>query len=280
MKKIFSIVFFTILVTLAYSAPVLVPMNNAKEYARLSENKQVLLKGDYKTGKEDTLVVFSKMRHTPLNMVEAFRFSPQEDKLLLISGNEYFVYRVGTNRAEKLSENGSQTAPIFSPDGNNVAFIRANNIFIKRLQFETEVQVTTDGGKEVSNGLHSQKITQAFGNLVSMAWSKDNSSLVYIKNQQVYVYNVQFKWHKQVTLPDFTDGYITNIQWTNTENQFVVMYLNRLQTELSVALVNVESLVAKRIYNYKEDKFISPENASYILMFPDASEFGVLEEKD
>ena len=191
MKKIFSIVFFTILVTLAYSAPVLVPMNNAKEYARLSENKQVLLKGDYKTGKEDTLVVFSKMRHTPLNMVEAFRFSPQEDKLLLKSGNEYFVYRVGTNRAEKLSENGSQTAPIFSPDGNNVAFIRANNIFIKRLQFETEVQVTTDGGKEVSNGLHSQKITQAFGNLVSMAWSKDNSSLVYIKNQQVYVYNVQ-----------------------------------------------------------------------------------------
>ncbi len=280
MKKIISIISLAFLATVAFSAPVLVPMNNVKEYARLSDNKQVLLKGDYKTGKEDTLVVFSKMRHTPLNLVEAFRFSPQEDKLLLKSGNEYFVYRIGTNRAERLSENGSQTAPIFSPDGNNVAFIRANNIFIKRLQFETEVQVTTDGGKEVSNGLHSQKVTQAFGNLVSMVWSKDNSSLVYIKNQQVYVYNVQFKWHKQVILPDFTDGYITNIQWTNSESQFVVMYLNRLQTELSVALVNVESLVAKRIYNYKEDKFVSPENASYILMFPDASEFGVLEEKD
>jgi dipeptidyl-peptidase-4 len=53
-----------------------------------------------------------------------------------------------------------------------------------------------------------------------------------------------------------------------------------LQTELSVALVDVNTLIAKRIYNYKEDKFISPENASYILMFPDASEFGVLEEKD
>lgn len=280
MKKLISIILLAFVATLAYSAPVLVPMNNAKEYARLSENKKVLVKGDYKTGKEDTLVVFSKMRQHPLEVVEAFRFSPQEDKILLKSGVEYYVYRIGTNRADKLSNNGSQTAPIFSPDGNNVAFIRANNIYIKRLQFDTEVQVTTDGGAEVSNGLHSQKITQAFGNLVSMLWSKDNSSLIYIKNQQVYVYNVQFKWHKQVTLPNFTEGYITHIQWTNSDNDFVVMYLNRLQTELSVAIVNVETLIAKRIYNYKEDKYISPENASYILIFPDSNEFGVLEEKD
>ena len=280
MKKLISIILLAFVATLAYSAPVLVPMNNAKEYARLSENKKVLVKGDYKTGKEDTLVVFSKMRQHPLEVVEAFRFSPQEDKILLKSGAEYYVYRIGTNRADKLSNNGSQIAPIFSPDGNNVAFIRANNIYIKRLQFDTEVQVTTDGGAEVSNGLHSQKITQAFGNLVSMLWSKDNSSLIYIKNQQVYVYNVQFKWHKQVALPNFTEGYITHIQWTNSDNDFVVMYLNRLQTELSVAIVNVETLIAKRIYNYKEDKYISPENASYILIFPDSNEFGVLEEKD
>lgn len=280
MKKLVSIIFLTLLATLAYSAPVLVPMNNAKDYARLSDNKQLLLKGDYKTGNEDTLVVFSKMRNMPLQMVEAFRFSPAEDKVLLKSDNEYYIYRIGTNRAEKLSNNGKQIAPIFSNDGNMVAFVRNNNIFIKRLQFDTEVQVTTDGGNDVANGVRHNKITQAFGELTSMAWSADNSSLVYIKNQQVYIYNVQYKWNKQVELPQFVDGYVTHIQWTNNENQFVVMYLNRLQTELSVALVDVNTLIAKRIYNYKEDKFISPENASYILMFPDASEFGVLEEKD
>ena len=280
MKKILSAILLVLMATLAYSTPVLVPMNNAKDYARLSDNKQLLLKGDYKSGKEDTLVVFSKMRNIPLQMVDAFRFSPAEDKLLLKSGNEYYIYRIGTNRAEKLSNNGSQIAPIFSNDGNMVAFVRNNNIFIKRLQFDTEVQVTTDGGKDVANGVRHQKITHAFGELTSMAWSADNSSLVYIKNQQVYIYNVQYKWNKQVELPQFTDGYVTHIQWTNNESQFVVMYLNRLQTELSVALVDVNTLIAKRIYNYKEDKFISPENASYILMFPDASEFGVLEEKD
>ncbi len=280
MKKILSAILLVLMATLAYSAPVLVPMNNTKDYARLSDNKQLLLKGDYKSGKEDTLVVFSKMRNIPLQMVDAFRFSPAEDKLLLKSGNEYYIYRIGTNRAEKLSNNGSQIAPIFSNDGNMVAFVRNNNIFIKRLQFDTEVQVTTDGGKDVANGVRHQKITHAFGELTSMAWSADNSSLVYIKNQQVYIYNVQYKWNKQVELPQFTDGYVTHIQWTNNESQFVVMYLNRLQTELSVALVDVNTLIAKRIYNYKEDKFISPENASYILMFPDASEFGVLEEKD
>ena len=256
MKRNLMLIIVALIATISYSAPVLVPMNNAKEYARLSENKQMLLKGDYKTGKEDTLVVFSKMRTAPLATVEAFRFSPTEDKILLKSGNEYYVYRVNTKRADKLSNNGPQIAPIFSNDGNNVAFIRGNNIFVKRLQFDTEVQVTTDGGAEVSNGLHSKKITQAFGNLVSMVWSKDNSSLVYVKNQQVYVYNVQYKWHKQVTLPGFTEGYVTHLAWTNAEDKFVVMYLNRLQTELSVAIVNVESLVAKQIYNYKEDRIL------------------------
>ena len=215
MKRFLTLILVALTATLAYSAPVLVPMNNAKDYARLSENKQILLKGDYKTGKEDTLVVFSKMRNMPLQVVEAFRFSPAEDKLLLKSGNEYYIYRIGTNRAEKLSNNGSQIAPIFSNDGNMVAFVRNNNIFIKRLQFDTEVQVTTDGGKDVANGVRHQKITHAFGELTSMAWSADNSSLVYIKNQQVYIYNVQYKWNKQVELPQFVDGYITHIQWTN-----------------------------------------------------------------
>ena len=280
MKRFLTIIFLTITATLAYSAPVLVSMNNAKEYSRLSDNKKLLLKGDYKTGKEDTLVVFSKMRNNPLDVVEAFRFSPAEDKILLKNGENYYVYRIGTNRAEKLSDDAPQISPIFSPDGNNVAFIRDNNIFIKRLQFETEVQVTKDGGEDVINGTRTKYITQAFGDLVSMVWSKDNSSLVYVKNQHVYVYNLQFKWHKQVSLPNFTDGYVTHIEWTNADNKFVVMYLNRLQTELSVAVVNVESLVAKQIYNHKEDKYVSPENASYILMFPDSEDFGVLEEKD
>ncbi|MBR2493335.1 MAG: DPP IV N-terminal domain-containing protein [Paludibacteraceae bacterium] len=279
MKRSLLLLFVALMATVVYSAPVLVPMNNHKEYARLSENKQILLKGDYKTGKEDTLVVFSKMRTNPLTSVEAFRFSPAEDKILLKSGNEYYVYRVGTNKSDKLSNNGPQIAPIFSNDGNMVAFIRGNNIFIKRLQFETEVQVTTDGDAGNNNGFHNKKVIQAFGELVSIAWSADNSSLVYIKGQNVYVYNVQYKWHKMVTLPQFTDGYVTHIQWTNSDDKFVVMYLNRLQTELSVALVDVNTLIAKRIYNYKEDKYISPENASYILMFPDANEFGVLEEK-
>ena len=74
MKKTISIILFALIATLAYSAPVLVPMNNPKQYARLSENKKVLLKGDYKTGKEDTLVAFSKMRQHPLDVVEAFLF--------------------------------------------------------------------------------------------------------------------------------------------------------------------------------------------------------------
>ena len=47
------------------NAPVLISLQDGKNYARLSDDKTLLLSGDYKTGKEDTLVVFAKMRNVP-----------------------------------------------------------------------------------------------------------------------------------------------------------------------------------------------------------------------
>ena len=41
------------------------------------------------------------------------------------------------NVVEKLSDGGPQQVPIFSPDGNQVAFVRDNNIFLVKLLYGT-----------------------------------------------------------------------------------------------------------------------------------------------
>ena len=47
---------------------------------------------------------------------------------------------------EPLSENGPQQVPLFSPDGNQIAFVRDNNIYLVKLLFcNSESQVTKDG---------------------------------------------------------------------------------------------------------------------------------------
>ena len=41
------------------------------------------------------------------------------------------------NVVERLSDGGPQQAPVFSPDGNMVAFVRDNNIYLVKLLYNT-----------------------------------------------------------------------------------------------------------------------------------------------
>ncbi len=263
------------------NTPVLVSLQDGKNYARLSANKSVMLSGDYKTGKEDTLLVFSTMRNVPLKTVEAFRFSPDYKRVLLRAADkDYYVYQFANNRCDKLSLKGKQNMPMFSPDGSMVAFERDNNLFIKRLLYDTEVQLTTDGSATTHNGVLSVHAAKAFGQTHQMAWSKDSKALVYAKDNKVYMYHVQYKWNKAIELPDAANVHITQIKWSYQDNLFAVMYLNDVQKQLSIALVNAETLVAKRVYHYADTKFISPDIASFILFFADNTNFAVLSDKD
>ena len=58
----------------------------------------------------------------------------------------YYIFNVKNNKMEPLSENGPQQVPLFSPDGNQIAFVRDNNIYLVKLLFgNSESQVTKDG---------------------------------------------------------------------------------------------------------------------------------------
>lgn len=282
MKK--ATIFLLLLVNSIFiyaNAPILISLQDGKNYARLSDNKALLLSGDYKTGKEDTLIVFSAMRNVPLSRVEAFRFSPDYTRVLLRAADkDYYVYQFANNRCDKLSLKGKQSMPIFSPDGSMVAFERDNNIFIKRLLYDTEVQVTTDGSATTRNGVLSLQSAKAFGQTHQMEWSKDSKSLVYAKNNTLHMYHVHYKWNKPIALPQGENVHITQIKWSYKDDLFAVMYLDEVQKQLSVAMVNAQTLIAKRVYTYTDNRFISPEIASTILFFPENDHFAILSDKD
>ena len=247
--------------------PSLVAMNKGTDYARLSDNKNMLLRGNYQTGKEDTLLIFNKMSVSPLERIEAFRFSPDEKRILLRAADrDYYVYTFETKRCEKLSNKGLQTQPTFSEDGNYVAFLRLGDVYFTNLNTRKEVRVTNNGTGAVPTGDY---VAQAYGTGAYMNFSPDSRFLVYAKNHHIYLYNIPGNWTYDALLPD-QDIFISQLLWTSRNDEFLVAYLHRGQTELSIVKITIDDPISKtkvnKIVNYKEARYIAPSNASGMLM--------------
>ena len=266
--------FFLLMAMVAYgwaaqaADPMLVPFGKGGEYARLSADKRMLLRGNYQTGREDTLVVFQQMKVNPLDRVEAFSVSANGGRVLLrYSDRNHYVYTFATRRCEKLSAKGAQSQPIFSHDGNLVAFLRQGDVYLTDLQRGMrETRVTSDGTAAVATGNY---VVQAYGTGAYIMFSPDDQYVVYAKNHHTYLYNVKEGWVYDALLPD-QDIFITRILWTNSGRDFLVAYLHREQKRMSVVKVSIKDPAAKtvvrKLYSYAEGKYISPENASEMLV--------------
>ncbi|MDE5688810.1 MAG: DPP IV N-terminal domain-containing protein, partial [Paramuribaculum sp.] len=169
-------------------------MNNGAAYLQLSQDGKKIVKYDTRSGKElETILDLGNTRETTLESISGFKMSPEESKILVWRNSkyiyrhsfdaEYYVYELRTRLLRPLStEHPRQQAPLFSPDGRMVAFVAQNNIYLKKLDYWTELAVTTDGAKNsVINGVPDWTYEEEFTTSSSMTWAPDNLTLCYIK---------------------------------------------------------------------------------------------------
>lgn len=175
-------------------------MPDGQSYLTLSPDHSAIIRFDTKTGKEiETFVDLSNTRETKLPDIEGFILSENGAKVLLYRNRtsiyrrsftaEYYVYEVRTRLLKPLSENHkSQRSPIFSPDARMVAFVADNNIYIKKLDYNTEVAVTDDGRVgEIINGVSDWTYEEEFSTTCSMAFSPDNLTFCFVKYNETEV---------------------------------------------------------------------------------------------
>ena len=83
--------------------------------------------------------------------------------------------------------------PLFSPDSRMVAFVAENNVHIAKLDYDTEVSVTTDGqdGK-IINGATDWSYEEEFSITSTLTWAPDNLTLCYVRfdESQVPLYTL------------------------------------------------------------------------------------------
>ena len=165
---------------------------------------QAVVKYSYKTGLVvDT--IFSVKRHSngTLKSIDGYEFSPNESKLMVYCNvkkryrhsftADYYVFNIKRSEFGALSENGSQEIPLFSPNSRYVAFVRQNNIFLKKLDFNTETSITTDGKVgSILNGVPDWLYEEEFKAVRLFDWSPDSKMLAFVKLDESNVSSFAF----------------------------------------------------------------------------------------
>lgn len=175
-------------------------MPDGLTYLRLEDGGRKIVKYDTTTGKQvETIFDATHTREASVRAVQDFSISPDGTKLLMHTDRKdvyrrsftacYYVFEIKRNILRPLSENNPrQQSPVFSPNGRMVAYVADNNIYIKKIDYNSEVQVTTDGEKNrIINGIPDWTYEEEFSTSCSMTWAPDNSTLCFLRFDEASV---------------------------------------------------------------------------------------------
>lgn len=278
---------------------------DGKHYTLISDDYQRIVKYEYATGRAvDTLFDIAKARECDLQAIWDYDIAPTGHHILIytdlkpIYRRSYTMrathYDVRRNLCEPLTE-GEIMIPTFSPDGRMVAFVRDNNIFIKKFDFNSEVQVTTDGKRnEVINGSTDWVYEEEFSTTRLMEWSPQSDFLAFVRSDEsqvkaysmpiygddlyptdyvykypkvgeqnstvsLHLYNLELKRIDRVELPLDADGYIPRIVFTGWGSDLAAVTLNRLQNDLKVYRINPKSRTPRLTLREQDPRYINNE---------------------
>ena len=254
--------------------------------------------------------------------VDDYTFSPDESKILFrISSrplyrhshhSHYAVYDLESGEVVELDESGDVRYALFSPDGEKVAYVKDNNIFINDLGQRFTYQITEDGSwNHIINGMPDWVYEEEWGIDHAYCWSPDGRYIAYLKSDESEVeefgfmkfltgtpYPELFKYkypkagekNSKVSLHIFDvmegtstkinrkegDLYIPFFDWT-PDGRLYYYEINRLQNQLDVILCQGEE--QRVIYAETDEKYIDGISNGTITFLSDSERFLVRSER-
>lgn len=170
------------------------PLADGESYAQISADGKQIVQYSFRTGKQ-VAVLFdvATARGAKLERIDGYLMSPTGRHMLIQTETKpiyrrsftatYYIYNIANNKLERLSDGGPQQTPLWSPDGNQVAFVRDNNIYLVKLLYNNaESQVTKDGkANEVINGLPDWVCEEEFSHNRAMVFTADSKQIVWVR---------------------------------------------------------------------------------------------------
>lgn len=185
------------------------PIEGTDTYARISQDGERVVCCSFKTGKE--LSVLFDVKNTMGCKIDGFDdyvLSPDGKRMLIQTKTEriyrrsfkadFYIYNIASRRLDRLSDGDKQQIPTWSPDGQQVAFVRGGNIFLVKLLYDNaEIQVTKDGKfNEVINGLPDWVNEEEFGFNSALTFNADGTMICWIRYDESKVKTYSLEMYK------------------------------------------------------------------------------------
>lgn len=193
---------------------------------------------------------------------------------------DYFIVDNQKNTRTHLSDTLVRDA-VMSPNGRYIAFIKGHNLFVHKLDYGTEVAVTTDEDPDILNGVADWLYEEEFGCTHIFEWAPDSKTLAFVRLDEhavptftwqemldsvstypvnrsvryprageanakasVCLYDIQYKDVKTVEIGE--TEYVPRLHWHG--DQLMIQKLNRDQNKMEVLECNPKSTVSKLWY--------------------------------
>ena len=212
--------------------------------------------------------------------VQMYAFNKSETKLLLATEGKklyrhstsykYFAFDRTDRRLTELAGGKHVFHATFSPNSNQVAYVKDNNVFVEDLDSKKTLQLSTNGKKnEIINGMSDWVYEEEFAFTKAFEWSADGRFVAFYEFNEtdvkefsmttyggelypeeyrfkypkagednskvkVFIYDVSRESKVPVELGERADIYIPRIKWTQDATTLSVQRMNRLQNRLEL----------------------------------------------
>lgn len=248
-------------------------MNDGEHYT-LMKNGTTILKYNYRSGKVvDTLLHLPQLKHSPLTGISGYILSPKESKILVYNKVErryrrsftadYYIFDIKYKEFDPLSSSSPQEDPLFSPDDRYIAFAHKNNLYMKKVDFKTDIQITKDGEKGgILNGIADWAYEEEFGATRYYEWSPDSKLLAFVKFDESKVNEFSFQRFTQSTdklliYPDSEQFKYPKAGETNsTVGVYVYDDFNKTTRNMKLLDTNPDSYIPRIQWTNDQDKLM------------------------
>lgn len=300
-------------------------MNNGINYTVLERSKESvdIIKYNYADKTKSEVLVKSSdlMFNNQSFSIDDYEFSSDEQKLLIAAEMEsiyrhsskanYYVYDFTTKAITQLADGKKIMYATFSPQANQVAYVKENNLFYVDLISGKETQITFDGKKnEIINGASDWVYEEELELVRAFEWSPDGNKIAFFRfdetsvkewsmkmYEDLYPEEVRFKYPKageenskvavfiyhlqeNKTVPtEIIEKYeyISRINWSNDSKNLAIQTLNRHQNKLIIQLTNAENGKGTIIYKEENEKYVEVPKTQFLST---KNQFIITSEKD